>query len=75
MGKSYYCRHSKLMIKCPKCKDRMFIDRQYSQEQHLETFCLKCGTRKFYNPPSTSSEGLWLLQKEKLRAKSTISHL
>jgi|LakMenEpi03Aug12_release.lakeMendotaPanAssembly.Ray.scaffolds.fasta_scaffold01192_23 RNase P subunit RPR2 len=75
MGKSYYCRHSKLMIKCLKCKSRMFIDRQYTNPEHLETFCLKCGNRKFYNPPSTSSEGLWLLQKEKLRAKSTISHL
>jgi predicted nucleic-acid-binding Zn-ribbon protein len=75
MGESYDSRYSELMLKCPKCKSRMFIDRQYSRVEHIETFCLNCGTRKFYNPPSASSEGLWLLQKETLRAKSTISPL
>jgi predicted Zn finger-like uncharacterized protein len=63
------------MIKCSKCKTRMFVDRQYSKIDHLEVFCLNCGNRKFYNPPSASREGSWLLQKETLRAKSTISPL
>ena len=75
MGESDYCRRSQLMIKCSKCKSRMFVDRQFSRPEHLEVFCLTCGTRKFYNPPSASSEGTWLLQKEILKAKNTISHL
>jgi predicted nucleic-acid-binding Zn-ribbon protein len=75
MGKSNHCRRSQLMIKCSKCKSRMFLDRQYSRPEYLEVFCLTCGNRKFYNPPSASSEGTWLLQKEILKAKSTISHL
>jgi len=75
VGKSYYCWCSKLMIKCSKCKRRMFVDRQYSRAEHLEVFCLTCGNRKFYNPPSASSEGIWLLQKEILKAKNTISQM
>lgn len=63
------------MIKCIKCKAKMFIDRVHSGPDHIEVFCLYCGTRKFYNPASASSEGAWLLQKEKLRAKSTITRL
>jgi hypothetical protein len=63
------------MIKCEKCKKRMFIDRVYTRPEHLEVFCLCCGSRKFYNPPSASSEGTWLLQKEKLLAKSTTNRL
>jgi RNase P subunit RPR2 len=61
------------MIKCEKCKKRMFIDRVYSDLNHLEVFCLCCGSRKFYNPPSSSSEGAWLQQKEKILAKNIIN--
>lgn len=63
------------MIKCKRCRGRMFVDRQYSKIDHLEVYCLYCGNRIFFNPPTRSSEGAWLLQKEKLRAKSTISPL
>jgi hypothetical protein len=63
------------MIKCNKCKSRMFVDRQYSSVSHLETYCIMCGNRKFFNPPESSSEGMWLLKKEALRAKATITHL
>lgn len=63
------------MIKCEKCHKRMFIDRQYSSTSYLETYCIYCGTRKFFNPPQDSEEGRWLLQKEVLRAKNTISPL
>ena len=34
-----------------------------------------CGFRKMFNPPEQSQEGKWLLQKEILRAKRTMSHL
>lgn len=53
----------------------MFIDRQYSTVGHIETYCLYCGYRKFFHPPEDSEEGLWLLKKEQLRAKDTISSL
>jgi DNA-directed RNA polymerase subunit RPC12/RpoP len=63
------------MIKCDRCSKRMFIDRQYSSILHLETYCMYCGSRKFFNPPEKTKEGRWLLEKEQLRAKTTISPL
>lgn len=63
------------MPKCYKCNGRMFIDRQYTTVDHVEIFCLTCGLRKFFNPPSESRVGLWILQQEKLLAKSTITPL
>ena len=53
----------------------MFVDRQYSAIGHIETYCLYCGTRKFFHPPENSEEGRWLLKKELQRAKATISNL
>ena len=63
------------MLKCTKCRGRMFIDRTHSSVMHLETYCMSCGYRKFFNPPVDSEEGRWLLKKEQLRAKVTISPL
>jgi predicted nucleic acid-binding Zn-ribbon protein len=63
------------MIKCFKCEGRMFIDRQYTTIDHIEIYCMKCGSRKFFHPPSETAEGSWLLKREKLRAKVTMSHL
>ena len=53
----------------------MFVDRQYSSVDHLETFCIACGSRKFFHPPAQTGEGRWLLEKEKLLAKNTITTL
>lgn len=53
----------------------MFIDRQYSSALHIETYCLTCGYRVFHNPPESTAEGRWLLKKEALRAKATITPL
>jgi len=63
------------MIHCNRCMGRMFIDRQYSSTIHLETYCIRCGHRKFYHPPADSKEGLWLLNLENLKAKTTIVSL
>jgi 5-methylcytosine-specific restriction endonuclease McrA len=63
------------MILCKKCKGRMFIDRQYSSTDHMEIYCVRCGSRKFFHPPKESQEGQWLLVREKFRAKSTITSL
>ena len=60
---------------CKKCNGKVFVDRQYSSIDHLETFCVMCGDRKFFHPPTQTSEGRWLLEKEKLLAKSTITTL
>jgi predicted nucleic acid-binding Zn-ribbon protein len=60
---------------CIRCKGRMFIDRQYSTQAHVETYCLCCGNRKFFHPPSDSKEGRWILAQEKLRAKITMASL
>jgi hypothetical protein len=53
----------------------VFLDRQYTAINHIETFCVSCGDRQFYHPPENSKEGRWLLQKEKLRAKVTMTNL
>ena len=63
------------MISCKKCKGRIFVDRQYSSVQHMETYCVVCGLRRFFHPPIESEEGRWLLAKEILRAKNTITKL
>ena len=63
------------MLKCTKCGGRVFVDRQYTTVDHLETACILCGERKFYHPPSSTKEGQWILQKEKFRAKLTITNL
>lgn len=63
------------MVYCKKCKHRMFVDRQYSAYDHLETYCIFCGNRVFYHPPSESVEGQWLLQKEIYRSKNIIASL
>jgi len=63
------------MIFCNKCSGRLFIDRQYTSVQHMETYCIRCGSRRFYHPPTESGEGRWLLAKELSRAKLTITSL
>lgn len=63
------------MLKCRKCNGRVFVDRQYSAIDHIETFCIVCGNRVFYHPPLATSEGQWILQKEKSRAKHIITNL
>lgn len=63
------------MLKCKKCNGRVFVDRQYSSVEHIETSCIVCGNRVFYHPPSKTSEGQWILQKEISLAKNTIVNL
>jgi hypothetical protein len=62
-------------MNCKKCDGKMFVDRIHTNIDHLETYCIRCGNRKFYHPPSDSAEGTWLLQKEKSKAKHTIANL
>jgi hypothetical protein len=61
------------MMKCQRCSGRVLVDRQYTSIQHIETYCISCGSRKFFHPPSESLEGKWLLATEIARAKYTIA--
>ena len=55
---------------CKKCKGKLFVDRVFSSHDHLETFCINCGARTMYHPPSKfGSFGLWLEEAEKEIAK------
>lgn len=63
------------MLKCHRCNGKVFVDRQYTTSEHLETYCIRCGNRFFYHPPSSTKEGRWILQQESLKAKSTIASL
>ena len=52
----------------------MFLDRAFSQENHLETFCIRCGTRQFYrNFDKKNGEAAWLWRMEKARMSRLIS--
>lgn len=62
-------------MRCAKCNGKIFIDRQYSTKEHLEVYCIICGKRKFYHPPDSTQEGQWLIKREVLRAKITMSPL
>ena len=54
----------------------MFVDRSYNAQNHLETFCIICGTRKFYHNFSKEDiEAQWLLKMEQMRAGTSISSL
>jgi Zn ribbon nucleic-acid-binding protein len=62
------------MLKCPKCKGRLFVDRMYNAINHIETFCVVCGFRKFYhNFDESDRTATWLLEMEQKRAKFSIS--
>ena len=51
----------------------MFIDRAFSEYNHIEIFCIRCGKRTFYhNFNKESGEAAWLWQMEKKRAEAWI---
>lgn len=57
-------------MNCKKCKGKLFIDRVHSAHDHIETFCINCGARTMYHPPSKFGEfGLWLEKMEMAQAK------
>ena len=56
------------MMKCGKCKGRVFVDRVFSQKLHVELFCIMCGKRSMINK-DTSPLGRWLEQAEKTKEK------
>lgn len=59
------------MILCEKCRGRIFIDSAYTAYNHVETFCIRCGCRKFYHgEDAMRGEGLRLWLMEKKRAKT-----
>lgn len=52
----------------------MFIDRSFSEHNHLETFCIRCGSRKFYhNFDKINGEAAWLWKMEQMRMAHSIS--
>jgi hypothetical protein len=58
------------MIKCKKCKGKVFVDRVFSSIDHLETFCINCGKREMYHPPSKFGQITWLAEKEAVLSKT-----
>ena len=50
---------------CKKCRGRVFVDRVFSSYDHLEIFCINCGFRKMFHPPSQFGKAVqWLHQTE-----------
>ena len=53
------------MLKCHKCTGRIFIDRVELSIDHLEIYCIMCGMRKIFHPPSKFGRSVqWLHQME-----------
>jgi predicted nucleic acid-binding Zn-ribbon protein len=62
------------MLRCKKCRGRVFVDRTFNADNHIEIFCIVCGSRKFYhNFSEGDKEAQWLMKMEKARAKLSIS--
>jgi hypothetical protein len=57
------------MMRCGKCRGRVFVDRVFSQKLHVELFCIMCGKRWMINK-DTSLLGRWLEKAEKEKLKS-----
>lgn len=59
------------MMWCKSCKGRVFIDRVFSQKQHIELFCIMCGKRWMLNK-ETHRFGKWLDKQEKEHQKAFV---
>ena len=58
------------MIKCTKCKGKMFVDRVFLSYDHLELYCLLCGKRDIYhNVERFGTKITWIMDLEKQRAR------
>jgi hypothetical protein len=58
------------MMTCKRCKGgRVFIDRVFSQYDHLELYCLMCAKRWVFHKQG-SKFATWLLRKEAERAQA-----
>lgn len=59
-------------LKCGKCSARMFVDRVFLSQDHLELYCLRCGKREMFNHPNNHGERVqWIMKMEITRAKKT----
>jgi hypothetical protein len=38
------------VITCIKCQGKVFVDLTFTDNRNYETFCLRCGDRKFIGP-------------------------
>lgn len=51
----------------------MFVDRAFTEHNHIETFCIRCGNRKFYhNFDNNDGEFIWIWRMEKMRMAASI---
>jgi hypothetical protein len=57
------------MMKCQRCKGRVFVDRVFSQKLHIELFCILCGKRWMINK-ELNSFAKWLDQNDRAHAKN-----
>jgi hypothetical protein len=59
-------------IKCKKCFGKMFVDRVFLSQNHLELYCITCGKREMYSSEEQFGEReKWIMKLEKVRAKKS----
>jgi predicted nucleic-acid-binding Zn-ribbon protein len=62
--------NAKDALMCSKCYAKMFVDRVFLTQEHLELYCLRCGRREMYHHPNKHGERIqWIMSVEKMRAR------
>lgn len=64
---------NKILI-CDKCGGRVFTDREYLAENHLELSCLACGKRWIWHNRIEGDFATWLHSQEMILREWTTNH-
>lgn len=56
---------------CKKCNARVFVERLFSEKQHIELACVGCGKRWMLNKEKNRFAA-WLLKVEEAHAHATV---
>lgn len=57
---------------CKRCNGRVLVDRVFTQDTHIELFCLMCGNRWSLNHPLNIGDfAAWLWKMEKTYLKKS----
>lgn len=57
-------------MKCMKCTGRVFVDRIFSERNHIELFCMICGKRWMIDK-GKSVFARWVVRNEMAHANAT----
>ena len=57
---------------CKRCNGRVLVDRVFTEETHIELFCMMCGKRwSFSYPQHRGAFAAWVWKAEKIYMKKS----